>query len=152
MAIQDHFRRTYNMAIGLRTAEAIKIEVGAVMVDMENPPEPKRVRGKDLIDGIPVTRLITYSEVAEVLERSVSTIEHGIIQTLETCPPELAADIYESGLHITGGSALLRGLKQRFERKIQLPVHINEDAIYSVSKGISKVLKNPSRYPGILFE
>ncbi len=153
IAIQDHFRRTYNMAIGMKTAEAIKIEAGAVLVDgIEDAPKPKLVKGKDMIHGIPITRMINYQEVAEVLDRSVSAIEQGIIKTLETCPPELAADIYESGIHLTGGSAHLRGLKKRFEMKIKLPVHINDDAKYSVSKGISKVLKNPAKYPGVLFE
>jgi len=107
-AIQDHFRRSYNMAIGLKTAEQIKIKVGAVLDKLPEAPEPLIVRGKDMVEGIPVVRKINHSEVAFILEKSVASIEHRVVQTLETCPPELAVDIYESGIHITGGSSMLR--------------------------------------------
>lgn len=150
--IQDHFRRTYNMAIGMKTAESVKIGVGSVLKDLENAPAPMLVRGKDMVSGIPTTRTICHNEVAEILDRSIGAIEHSVVQTLETCPPELAADIYESGVNITGGSALLRGMKQRFEKKINLPVHIDAAGMHAVSRGISKVLKSPAKYPGVLFE
>ncbi len=84
--IQDHFRRNYNMAIGLKTAEQIKIKVGAVMDDLKEIPEPFQVRGKDMIEGMPVTRMINHSEVVYILEKSISSIEHSVVQTLETCP------------------------------------------------------------------
>jgi rod shape-determining protein MreB len=151
MAIQDHFRRTYNMGIGTRTAEQVKIQVGSAVTKLTDAPTPMMVRGKDLISGIPMTRKISYQEVAEVLDKSVSSIELGIIQTLETCPPELAADIYETGLYVTGGGAMLRGLKERFESKINLKVHIDKDAIYTVSKGLSKALKDTKKHKGVLF-
>jgi rod shape-determining protein MreB and related proteins len=151
-AIQDHFRRNYNMAIGLRTAEQIKINVGAVCPAIPDAPEPMLVRGKDLVEGIPVTRTIGHSEVASILEKSISTIEHGIVQTLEVCPPELAADIYENGIHITGGNALLRGLRERFESKIKLPVHIDDEALTSVSKGMAQALGNQKKYRSVLVE
>lgn len=149
-AIQDHLRRTYNMAIGLRTAEQVKIQVGAVLKDLAVAPAPVLVKGKDLVEGIPVTRALGHAEVADVLERSIAAIEHGIVQTLETCPPELAADIYQNGIHVTGGNALLRGLKERFERKIKLPVHIDDEPLLAVSKGFGKVLKHPERYKNVL--
>lgn len=152
MAIQDHFRRSYNMAIGMRTAEQVKIQVGSVISDLKDAPQPILVKGKDMISGIPMIRRIGHREVAEVLDKSISSIEHSVIQTLETCPPELAADIYESGLHITGGGAMLRGLKKRFESRINLKVHISQDAMYAVSKGISKVLKNTKKYSGVLID
>jgi len=150
--IQDHFRRNYNMAIGLKTAEQIKIRVGAVM---ENPPEiphPMLVKGKDLVEGIPVTRMINHSEVVYVLEKSVSSIEHSVVQTLETCPPELASDIYENGIHITGGSAMLRGLRERFEAKLRLPVHIDSQPLLSVSRGIATTLGQTKKFQCILME
>ncbi|HZI24577.1 MAG TPA: rod shape-determining protein, partial [Chryseolinea sp.] len=87
-AIQDHFRRSYNMAIGLKTAEQIKIKVGAVLDKLPEAPEPLIVRGKDMVEGIPVVRKINHSEVAFILEKSVASIEHRVVQTLETCPPE----------------------------------------------------------------
>lgn len=150
--IQDHFRRAYNMSIGLKTAEQIKIRVGAVASRLQHVPEPMMVKGKDMVEGIPVTRKIDHSEVAFVLEKSFSSIEHAVLQTLETCPPELAADIYLNGIHVTGGNALLRGLKERLESKVKLPVHIDEDALLSVSKGAAQILRNPSKFKSVLFE
>jgi rod shape-determining protein MreB len=150
--IQDHFRRKYNMAIGMRTAERIKIRVGAVMEAIDEIPEPVLVKGKNMISGIPMTRRIDHIEVVEILNKSISTIELGVIQTLENCPPELAADIYQNGMFITGGGAMLRGIKQRFEKKMNLPVHIDQEPLYSVSKGIAKTLNNPKQYKGVLFE
>lgn len=150
--IQDHFRRNYNMAIGLKTAEQIKIKVGAVM---DNPPEIPNaliVKGKDLVEGIPITRKINHSEIAFVLEKSITSIEHSVVQTLETCPPELASDIYENGIHITGGSAMLRGLRERFETKLRLPVHIDSQPLLSVSRGIATTLGETKKYQSILME
>lgn len=152
MNIQDHFRKCYNMAIGMKSAEQIKIRVGAVQKDLTEAPEPFMVKGKDMITGIPVTRKIDHCEVAEILDKSISSIEHSILKTLETCPPELAADIYETGLYVTGGSAFLRGLKERFESRISLKVHIDHDPMLTVSRGISKVLKDTKKYKGVLFE
>lgn len=151
VAIQDHFRRTYNMAIGLKTAEQIKINAGSVSAELEEVPEPMVVKGKDMVRGIPAVRKITHQEVAAVLDKSMTSIEHSIVQTLETCPPELAADIYGSGIHVTGGGAMLRGLKQRFESRIRLKVHIDAEPIYAVTRGVAKVLKEPKKYERVLF-
>jgi rod shape-determining protein MreB len=150
--IQDHFRRSYNIAIGLKTAEQIKIKVGAVMDKLPDTPEPLIVRGKDLVEGIPVVRRINHSEVAFVLEKSISAIEHSVVQTLETCPPELAGDIYENGIHITGGSSMLRGLRERFEAKLRLPVHIDSQPLLSVSKGMATTLGESKKFQSILME
>lgn len=152
VAIQDYFRRNYNMAIGLKTAEHIKITVGAVWEPLETTPETLAVKGKDMVTGIPVVRNINHREVAFILEKSVSAIERSIIQTLETCPPELAADIYQNGMYLTGGGALLRGIKDRFQHTIKLPVHIDEHALSSVSKGIAQVLANPKKYAAVLID
>jgi rod shape-determining protein MreB and related proteins len=151
-AIQDHFRRNYNMAIGLRTAEQIKINVGAVINNLDEAPEPMMVKGKDLVEGLPVTRIIDHFEVVSILEKSIATIEHGIVQTLEICPPELAADIYENGIHVTGGNAMLRGLRERFQSKIKLPVHIDDQALLSVGKGVAAALADTKKYKSVLFE
>lgn len=150
--IQDYFRRQYNMAIGMKTAEQVKIKVGAAVEEIPNIPEPMLVKGKDLIEGIPTTRKVDHREVAHILEKSVAAIEHSIIQTLENCPPELAADIYQNGLFLTGGSSLLRGLKERFEGRIKLPVHIDQEALFSVSKGIAKSLQDPKKYKSVLID
>ena len=148
--IQDHFRKEYNMAIGLRTAEQVKIQVGAVSDKLMEPPEPMFVKGKDLISGIPVTRKMGHSEVAHILNKSISQIETAIIQTLETCPPELAADIYGSGIHLTGGGSMFRGIKERLERSVKLTVHLDPTPLKSVSKGISQALAAPQNFKSIL--
>ncbi|HTF16720.1 MAG TPA: rod shape-determining protein [Chryseolinea sp.] len=150
--IQDHFRKMYNMAIGIKTAELVKIGVGAVMDKIADPPQPMQVRGKDLIRGIPVVRTIGYQEVARILDKFLVAIENAVIQTLESCPPELAADIYEGGIHITGGNALLRGMRERFEKRLNLPIHIDSQPLLSVSKGVAQTLGNTKRYESILME
>lgn len=150
--IQHYFRRNYNMAIGMKTAEAVKIRVGAVQEDLPNPPEPMLVKGKDLLRGIPVTRKIDHAEVSRIIEKSISSIELSIIQTLEKCPPELAGDIYGNGIYITGGNAYLAGLKERLERKTRLRIHIDPQALLSVSKGMGRVLGNQKKYRPVLFQ
>lgn len=152
MNIQDYFRRNFNMSIGLKTAEQVKILAGSVQEDIDPIPDTIMVKGKDLMTGIPVIRKIDHREIAFILEKSVSSIERSIIQTLETCPPELAADIYQNGMHITGGSSLLRGLKQRFEKNMKLPVHLDEQPLSSVSRGIARVLANPKKFTGVLID
>lgn len=149
-SIQHYFRKRYNMAIGIKTAEQVKIEVGSVMTELDQPPAPMAVKGKELLKGLPVTRILDHAEVAGILEKSMASIELAILQTLETCPPELAADIYVNGIYITGGNALLRGLKERFERKLKLPVNIDDQPLLSVSRGVAAVLRNPAKYKSVL--
>ncbi|MEO8471697.1 MAG: rod shape-determining protein [Chryseolinea sp.] len=150
--IQDHFRKHYNIAIGLKTAEQVKISVGAVLEKIAQAPEPMLVRGKDIMEGIPVTRKIGHGEVSRILNKSILAIETAILQTLENCPPELAADIYGGGIHVTGGNALLRGLRERFEGKMGLPVHIDSQALYSVTRGVAQTLNDPKKFEAILME
>lgn len=150
--IRDYFRKEYNLLIGIRTAELVKKSIGGVYVDVGIVPPSIIVKGKSLAAGIPMSVEVTYHELVHVLDKPFSEIENGIIQTLQQCPPELAADIYETGIHVTGGSALLKGLKQRLEKNISLPVHIDENPLTSVSTGISKALRNPKKYQSVLIE
>jgi rod shape-determining protein MreB and related proteins len=149
--IQHYFRRTYNMGIGLRTAEQVKMNVGSVMEESKIH-KTMIVRGKDLVRGIPATRETNNREIGAILEKSISAIELGIIQTLEKCPPELAGDIYGNGIYITGGNAMLGGLKERFERKFNLVVHIDENCLTSVSKGLAKAVNDPKKYKPLLID
>jgi rod shape-determining protein MreB len=148
--IQDYFRRRYNMSIGIKTSEDIKIKVGAVFENLREIPSPVKVKGKNLLNGLPITRMIDHLEMSEVLDKPINEIERAIRQTLETCPPELAADIYQNGLMITGGGAQLRGLKERLELKIKLPVTVDSNALTSVSRGLAKVLGDMNKYKGVL--
>ncbi|HEY8934767.1 MAG TPA: rod shape-determining protein [Cyclobacteriaceae bacterium] len=152
IAIQDYFRKQYGMAIGIKTAEQIKIKVGAVMDNIQSPPAPVQVIGKSIQDGIPVSRSVGYKEIASVLDKFFHAIEYNIIQTIESCSPELAGDIYENGIYVTGGGALLRGLKERFESRIKVDVHIDEQPLIAVSKGVSQTLGDPRKFKSVLFE
>jgi rod shape-determining protein MreB len=149
-SIRHYFRKEYNMGIGIKTAEQVKIMVGAVTQELENPPLAMAVKGKDMLRGLPITHEVGYQEIARVLEKSMIAIELGIIQTLETCPPELSSDIYNNGIYVTGGNAQLRGLQQRLERKLRLPVNIDDAPLLSVSKGVATVLRDPKKYQGVL--
>lgn len=139
--IADYMRRQHNLLIGERTAEKIKINVGAALTDLENPPEDYPVYGRDLMTGIPKQIMISYSEIALALDKSVSKIEEAVLRALENTPPELSADIYQTGLYLTGGGALLRGLDRRLHAKTKLPVNIAEDPLRAVVRGTGIALK-----------
>ena len=151
-AIQKHIRDKHNVDIGIHMAEQVKIRVGAATNLTEDFPDPFSVVGKDSKDGIPRGIDITHSEVAEALDSSLTRIEQLIIETLEQCPPELAGDIYANGIHLTGGGSLLRGLGDRIASKIKIPVHPDPEALYSVSRGMIAVLKDPTTFRPILFK
>ncbi len=148
--IMEALRRYHSLLIGERTAEQIKIHVGAATKDLENPPEDMAVNGRDLVTGIPKQIMVSYQEIAEALDKSVFKIEEAILKALETTPPELAADIYRRGLYLTGGGALLRGLDKRISAKIKLPVHVADDPLKSVVRGTGLALKNYQYYPFIM--
>ncbi|HAP01274.1 MAG TPA: rod shape-determining protein [Bacteroidetes bacterium] len=148
--IVDYVRRQHNMSIGERTAEEIKINVGAAIPDLENPPDDYHVQGRDLMTGIPKQITITYAEIAHALNESISRIEEAVLKALESTPPELASDIYRTGLHITGGGALLRGLDKRLSQKTKLHVSIDDDPLRAVVRGTGIALKNIQRYPFLM--
>lgn len=148
--IIDYMRREHNLLIGERSAEKIKLEVGAVINDIPNPPEPCKVLGRDLMTGIPKAIMVTHREIASVLDKSLVKIEEGILKTLEECPPELASDIHERGIFLTGGGAFLRGLQERLHRKTSLPIHLAPEPLLSVTKGVWKALDNLETYKSVL--
>jgi rod shape-determining protein MreB and related proteins len=148
--IMEALRRYHSLLIGERTAEQIKIQVGAALKDLDNPPDDIPVNGRDLVTGIPKQVMVGYQEVAEALDKSIFKIEEAILKALETTPPELASDIYRRGLYITGGGALLRGLDKRLQAKIKLPVHVADDPLKSVVRGTGIALKHYDRYPFVM--
>ena len=148
--IMEAIRRYHSLLIGERTAEQIKIQVGAAMKDIDNPPEDMAVYGRDLVTGIPKQITVTYQETAEAMDKSIFKIEEGILKALETTPPELASDIYRRGLYLTGGGALLRGLDKRLAAKIKLPVYIADDPLKSVVRGTGLALKHYNSYPFVM--
>src|SRR5215204_6247260 len=129
-AIIQYIKKTYNLLIGERTAEAIKIELGSAYPLDE--PLSYEVRGRNLIEGIPKTITITDEEVSESLANSISTIINAVRVALERTPPELSADIVERGIVLTGGGALLKNLDKRLSIETGLPVSIADDPLSSV--------------------
>jgi rod shape-determining protein MreB len=148
--IMEAIRRYHSLLIGERTAEQIKIQIGAAMKNIDDPPEDMAVYGRDLVTGIPKQIMVSHEEIAEALDRSIFKIEEGILKALETTPPEIASDIYRRGLYLTGGGALLRGLDKRLAAKIKLTVHIAEDPLTSVVKGTGIALKHYDTYPFVM--
>jgi len=148
--IIEHLRRNHNMLIGERTAEQIKITVGSCLPQLENSPADIEVHGRDLMTGVPRQIIINYSEIAGALDKSVTKIEEAVLKALERTPPELAADIYKTGIYLTGGGALLRGLDQRISLKTKLAVRVAEDPLRAVARGTGIALKNPARFPFLM--
>ena len=144
--IEEYMRRQHNILIGERTAEQIKIEVGAALTELEDAPEDYAVRGRDLMTGIPKEIYVSYKEIAHALDKSIAKIEEAILSALEMTPPELSADIYKTGIYLAGGGSMLRGLDIRISGKTKLPVHIAEDPLRAVARGTGKALKNIDRF------
>lgn len=148
--ILDYMRRQHNLLIGERSAEKVKIEVGSALTELDDAPEPFEIRGRDLMTGIPKVIKIDYSEIAFAIDKSVSKIEEAVLKALEISPPELSADIYDNGIHLTGGGALLRGLDKRLALKTKLPIHVAEDPLRAVVRGTGIALKNINDFKAVL--
>jgi rod shape-determining protein MreB len=144
--IEEYMRKQHNINIGERTSERIKIEVGAAMVDIDNPPADYAVHGRDMLTGIPKEIYVNYAEIAHALDKTIAKIEAAVLNALEMTPPELAADIYRTGIYLAGGGALLRGLDKRLHLKTKLPVHVADDPLRAVARGTGIALKNFDKF------
>ena len=140
--IAYYLRTHHNLYIGERTAERIKIDLGSALEELEIEPEDLAVQGRDLITGKPKEIAVTYKEIARALDKSILRIEDAIMETLSQTPPELAADIYKTGIYMAGGGAMLRGLDQRISKKTGLPVFLADDPLRAVVRGTGIALKN----------
>jgi rod shape-determining protein MreB and related proteins len=137
-AIIQHLRKTYNLLIGERMAEEIKIKIGsAYPLEEEMTME---VRGRDLVAGLPKTVTISSEEIREALAEPIAAILEAVRMTLERTPPELSADLIERGMVLAGGGGLLRGLDKLLSEQTGLPVHIADDPITAVALGTGIVL------------
>ncbi|MGS0765796.1 rod shape-determining protein MreB [Syntrophomonas curvata] len=143
-AIIRYIRREYNLMIGDRTAEEVKMQVGTAYVTEENRYRSMEVRGRDLVTGLPKTISISSAESWEALQEPVEAVIEGVKKVLEITPPELAADIVNNGIVMTGGGSLLDGLDILLSKQTNLPVHIAEEAICSVAMGTGKALNEMS--------
>ncbi len=144
--IIDFMKRDYNLLVGERTAEQIKIKVGAAIEDLDEIPEPLAINGRDMVTGIPRQVEIRHNEIALALDSSIKKIEEAVLKALEDTPPELASDIFKRGIYLTGGGALLRGLDKRLARKTKLDVKVVDDPLRAVVRGTGLALKNSNKY------
>jgi rod shape-determining protein MreB len=147
-AIVVYLKKNYNLLIGERTAEEIKMKIGSAYPQDEE--ESMEIKGRDLVAGIPKTMKISSVQVREALSEPVSAIVDAVKLTLEQTPPELSADILDRGIILTGGGALLKGLDQRLREETSLPVNVADDPLTCVARGTGKVLENMSRYSKVL--
>ena len=145
-----YMRTQHNLYIGERTAERVKILIGSALEELENPPEDMTVQGRDLLTGKPKETVISYREIAKALDKSIIRIEDSVMETLSQTPPELAADIYNTGVYLAGGGSMLRGLDKRLSQKTDLPIFIAEDPLRAVVRGTGIALKNIDQYKTIL--
>jgi rod shape-determining protein MreB len=145
-----YMRSQHNLYVGERTAENIKIAVGAAIEDLDDAPEPYSVQGRDLLTGKPKQVQVGHAEVSRSLEKSITRVEDAVMEALSNTPPELAADIYNSGIYLAGGGSMLRGLDKRISAKTDLPVYVAEDPLRAVVRGTGIVLKNLEHFKTIL--
>ncbi|MCB1062448.1 MAG: rod shape-determining protein [Verrucomicrobiae bacterium] len=138
-AIAQYMKRAYNLLIGERTAEEIKIRMGSAYP--QGKETSVEVKGRDLVAGLPKTITITSSEIREAMLDPLNTIVESVKITLERCPPELSADLVDRGIMLAGGGALLRGLDQLLMEETGLPVHVADDPLSAVAEGTGKVLE-----------
>jgi rod shape-determining protein MreB and related proteins len=148
-AIIQYVKKEYSLALGERTSEEIKITMGSAWpLEEEIVAE---IRGRDLLSGLPKTITITSEEIREAIEEPVAAIVDAVKATLDKTPPELAADIMEQGIMITGGGALLRGLDVRLAHETGMPIHVAHEPLHSVAIGSGLALENLDAMRGVLF-
>lgn len=138
-AVAEYVRRTFNMMIGERTAEELKIKIGRAMPEEEEVL--MEIKGRNLLNGLPVMETVSANEVAEALEKPVREIIATVHSVLERTPPELAADLYDRGAILTGGGGMIRGLDKAIEESIGIRVRLAENPITSVVRGTGKALQ-----------
>ena len=144
--IREYMGRQYNIKLGERTAELIKINVGSALNELEEAPEDYIIHGPNRMTSLPMELPVTYQDVAHCIEKSVSKIEAAILSALDTTPPELYADIVRNGIYLTGGGALLRGLDKRLTDKIGIVFHVADDPLHAVARGTGVALKNVDKF------
>ena len=143
-AVVRHLQRKYQVAIGLNTAEKIKMEIGSAHESVN--PGSLSIVGKDMLNGIPRTLIVTSEDVREAIEEPVAAIVDAVRRALEKLPPELVSDLKDSGVTLTGGGALLKGLDRRIAEKTSLKVTVTDDPLTCVVMGSGKALEQLDRY------
>ncbi len=145
--IIQYARDEFNLLLGERTAEEIKIAVGSAL-ELENPLEAE-MRGRDLVTGLPKKVMVTDEQIRHAMSHSVRTLVNNIKATIEETPPELLADIMDKGIVLAGGGALLRGLDKLIEQQTEIPVHVADDPLTCVARGGGRILELSEEHPGL---
>ncbi|KJS53380.1 rod shape-determining protein [Streptomyces rubellomurinus] len=140
-AIVQHIKKEYSLLLGERSAEQIKMSIGSAYGLEGEKDEHAEIRGRDLVSGLPKTVVISAAEVREAIDEPVNSIIDAVKTTLDQCPPELAGDVMDRGIVLTGGGALLRGLDERLRRETGMPIHIAENPLDSVALGSGKCVE-----------
>jgi rod shape-determining protein MreB len=148
--ILAYMRHQHNIKIGEKTAEDIKINVGAALPLLTNPPQDYVVRGPNQMTALPIEIPVSYSELAHALDKSLSKVETAVLSVLERTPPELYADIINNGVYLAGGGALLKGLDKRLSDKMNIPFRVADDPLHCVARGTGMALKNIHRFPFLM--
>lgn len=143
-AISDYIKRKYGLAIGERTAEEIKINIGSAIAQVKE--DFMEVRGRDLMGGLPKMIRLSSNEVTEAMQEELREIINAIKKVFQETPPELAADVIDKGMVLSGGSALLRNIDQLITKTIGVPCYVAEDPLFCVVRGIGKALDNLEVY------
>ena len=149
-AIVSYLRKRNNILVGIQTAEKIKMEIGSAY-PMEKEMR-KEVRGRDIITGYPITVEVSSEEIREALSETVTSMIDAIKRLFEKTAPELAADIAERGVILTGGGAQLKGIDKKIQEIVDLPVHVMPDPLYCVLKGSGQVLDNMDDFKEVLIK
>lgn len=144
--IMDYMSSTHKIKIGERTAEQIKINVGAAYAELDEPPAVYKVTGADMMSMTPKEVPISYRDIARCLEASIQKLENAIHKTLQATDPELYSDICNNGIILTGGGALLRGLDRRFTERFGIEFRVAEDPLHAVAIGTGVALKNLDKF------
>jgi rod shape-determining protein MreB len=148
-AIVQFLRKSHNLLIGEATAEQVKMTIGAAYPS-DDGEEETEVKGRDIVSGIPKTVRITSAEVREAIQEPIAAVVDAVRQALERTPPELASDIVDRGIVMTGGGALLKGLDQLLRENTNLPIIVDEEPLTCVVRGMGRILDDPDKYRGVL--
>ena len=126
------------------------MNVGSALSELESPPPDYIVRGPHQMTALPVEIPVSYQEIAQCLDKSLTKVETAILNVLEHTPPELYADIFKNGIWLSGGGALLRGLAKRLSDKTNIPVKVADDPLHAVARGTGIALKNVGKFPFLM--
>ncbi len=148
--IMSYIRSEFKILIGEKTAETIKISIGNVLPG--DTPQESVIKGRDLVTGLPREVVITDSDIREATSQSIETLLEASKEVLEITPPEILADVMHSGVHLTGGGALIKGLDILLAEHLKIPVHVSEDPLTAVARGTGVILENTAKFADVLIK